>query len=139
MEVDEAPIEGDASLFPGDDMVMMIYGGHPSPQKDRAPDPSTGTLAHYSRGWGTRKSQRHAPPVAALGRDRMPPGHQRCLEPTMTVDRPRWPDHLQFWPRARKAFPTLLVDPSHQRSKGLMPGPRPSFPPAIQGLSPAWT
>jgi hypothetical protein len=31
MELDEAPIEGDTTPFSGEDVVMMIYGRHPSP------------------------------------------------------------------------------------------------------------
>jgi hypothetical protein len=52
MEVDEAPIEGDAAPFPREDTVMTIYGRHPSPQKNCMPDPRTGTLARCSWGWG---------------------------------------------------------------------------------------
>jgi hypothetical protein len=31
MEVDKALDEGDTTPFPGEDAVMMIYDGHPSP------------------------------------------------------------------------------------------------------------
>jgi hypothetical protein len=31
MEVDEVPDEGDATTFPGEDVVMMIYDGRTSP------------------------------------------------------------------------------------------------------------
>jgi hypothetical protein len=29
MEVDEVPNEGDMMLFPSEDVIMMIYDGHP--------------------------------------------------------------------------------------------------------------
>jgi hypothetical protein len=54
----------------------------------------------------------------------------------MTFACPRWCDRLQFWPRAREAFPSTMIDSSHRRGRGLMLGPRPTFPPTIQGLSP---
>jgi hypothetical protein len=52
MEVDEAPIEGDAAPFPREDAIMMIYGRHPSLQKCCMHDPSMGTPARCSQGWG---------------------------------------------------------------------------------------
>jgi hypothetical protein len=45
MEIDEAPTMGDAAPFLREDMVMMVYGRHPSPEKHHALD----------QGWGTRK------------------------------------------------------------------------------------
>jgi hypothetical protein len=44
MEVDNAPDEGDKTLFTGEDAVMMIYDGHPSPGMCRMSNPSLGTL-----------------------------------------------------------------------------------------------
>jgi hypothetical protein len=41
MEIDEAPIEGDATPFPREDAVMMIFERHPSPEKCHRLDPST--------------------------------------------------------------------------------------------------
>jgi hypothetical protein len=38
MEIDEAPTEGDASPFLGEDAVMTICGRHPSPEKHRGVD-----------------------------------------------------------------------------------------------------
>jgi hypothetical protein len=46
MEAKEAPNEGDTVHFPREDMVMMIYGGCPSPGMRCASNPSLGTLAH---------------------------------------------------------------------------------------------
>jgi hypothetical protein len=52
MEVDEGPIEGDAMPFPREDVVMMIFGRHPSLEKCRGLDPSTQTPSHSNQGWG---------------------------------------------------------------------------------------
>jgi hypothetical protein len=46
MEVNEAPIEGDAAPFLGEDAVMMIVGRRPSSEKCRKLDRSTGTPSH---------------------------------------------------------------------------------------------
>jgi hypothetical protein len=50
MEVDEAPIEGDAEPFPREDVIMMIFGRHPSLEKHRRLDPRTGTPSHSDQG-----------------------------------------------------------------------------------------
>jgi hypothetical protein len=50
MEVDEVPYEGDTTPFLGEDAVMMIYDGRPSPGTHRVPNSSIGTPSHY--GWG---------------------------------------------------------------------------------------
>jgi hypothetical protein len=52
MEVDEAPIEGDVAPFPREDVVMMIFGRHPSPKKHHGFDPSTGSPSHSNQGSG---------------------------------------------------------------------------------------
>jgi hypothetical protein len=52
MEVDEAPIEGDAEPFPREDVIMMIFGRHPSLEKHRRLDPRTGTPSRSDQGWG---------------------------------------------------------------------------------------
>jgi hypothetical protein len=52
MEVDEGPIEGDAMPFLREDVVMMIFGRHPSLEKRRGLDPSTQTPSHSNQGWG---------------------------------------------------------------------------------------
>jgi hypothetical protein len=53
MEIDEAPTEGDTTPFPREAMVMRIFDEHPSLEKHRTLDPSTGTPTHSSQGWGT--------------------------------------------------------------------------------------
>jgi hypothetical protein len=52
MEVDEAPIEGDAVAFPGEEVVMTIFRRHPSLEKRRELDPSMRTRSHSNQGWG---------------------------------------------------------------------------------------
>jgi hypothetical protein len=52
MEVIEAPVEGDVVPFPREDMVIRIFGRHPSPKKRLMPDPSMGTPARGGQGWG---------------------------------------------------------------------------------------
>jgi hypothetical protein len=51
MVVDEAPIEGDTTPFSREDVVMMIVGRHPSPEKCCGLDPSRGTSSHSDREW----------------------------------------------------------------------------------------
>jgi hypothetical protein len=51
MEIDEAPIKGDVAPFPREDVVMMIFGRHPSPEKRHGLDPSTRTPSCSSQGW----------------------------------------------------------------------------------------
>jgi hypothetical protein len=48
MEIDE----GDTAPFPGEDMVMMIYDGRPSPGMHRMSNPSLGTPARCDWGRG---------------------------------------------------------------------------------------
>jgi hypothetical protein len=55
MEVDEVPNEDNTVPFLGEDMVMMIYDEHPSPERCRGPNPSLGTPAHHGRGCGNMK------------------------------------------------------------------------------------
>jgi hypothetical protein len=55
MEIDEAPTEGDATPFPREAMAMRIFSEHPSLEKHRTLDLGTGTPAHSSQRWGTRK------------------------------------------------------------------------------------
>jgi hypothetical protein len=50
MELNEVPDEGDTTPFPGEDVVMTLYDGHPPLGMRRVSNPSPGTLAHY--GWG---------------------------------------------------------------------------------------
>jgi hypothetical protein len=50
MEADEDPDEGDATPFPGEDVIMMIYDEHHSPGVCHVSDPGPGALAHCS--WG---------------------------------------------------------------------------------------
>jgi hypothetical protein len=50
MEVDEVPDEGSATHFPGADVVMVIYDGHPSLGVRHMSDLDPGTLAHCGRG-----------------------------------------------------------------------------------------
>jgi hypothetical protein len=52
MEVDEAPVEGDAAPFSREDVIMMIFSRHPSLEKRRMLGTSTGTPAHGCQGWG---------------------------------------------------------------------------------------
>jgi hypothetical protein len=52
MEVDEVPDEGDAVPFPGEDTIMMIYNGRPSPGLRCMSNLSPGTIAHC--GWWRR-------------------------------------------------------------------------------------
>jgi hypothetical protein len=55
MEVDEAPVKGDMTPFPGEDAVMMIFGRDPLPKKHHMLYPSTGTLACGGQGWEDAK------------------------------------------------------------------------------------
>jgi hypothetical protein len=41
MEIDEATIEGDVVPFPGEDVIMMIFGRQPSVEKSRGLNPRT--------------------------------------------------------------------------------------------------
>jgi hypothetical protein len=50
MEADEVLDEGGTMPFPGEDVVMMIYDGSPSPGVRHMSDPSLGAPAHC--GWG---------------------------------------------------------------------------------------
>jgi hypothetical protein len=50
MEVDEVPDEGDTMTFPGEDVVMAIYDGRPSPGMRRMSNMSLGAPARC--GWG---------------------------------------------------------------------------------------
>jgi hypothetical protein len=52
MEVDEAPVEGDAAPFSREDVIMTIFGRHPSLEKRRMLGTSMGTPAHGGQGWG---------------------------------------------------------------------------------------
>jgi hypothetical protein len=52
MEVDEAPVEGDAAPFSREDVIMMIFSRHPSLEKRRMLDPSTRTPSGGGQGWG---------------------------------------------------------------------------------------
>jgi hypothetical protein len=54
MEVDEVPDEGDAVPFPGEDTVMMIYDGRPSPGVRRMSNLSPGTQLTAAGGAGTQ-------------------------------------------------------------------------------------
>jgi hypothetical protein len=55
MEVDEAPIKDDAMPFPGEDVIMTIFGSQPLPEMHHVLDLSTGTSSRYDHGWGTRE------------------------------------------------------------------------------------
>jgi hypothetical protein len=55
MEIDEVPNEGDATPFPGEDAVMMIYDEHPSSGMRHVSNPSPRNLACY--GWGPRDTR----------------------------------------------------------------------------------
>jgi hypothetical protein len=46
MEVDEIPDKGDVTPFPGEDAVMVIYDGDPTPGMCRVSYLSPGTPAH---------------------------------------------------------------------------------------------
>jgi hypothetical protein len=52
MLLDEVPNEGDTMPFPGEDVVIMIYDGHPSPGMHCMSNLSPRTLARC--GWGRR-------------------------------------------------------------------------------------
>jgi hypothetical protein len=50
-----APDEGDMTPFPGENTVMMIYYGRPSPSMHHVSNPSLGTPARCS--WGRRNAR----------------------------------------------------------------------------------
>jgi hypothetical protein len=52
MEVDKAPIEGNATPFLEEDAIITVYNRHPSPERHCVLDPSLGTTARCGRGWG---------------------------------------------------------------------------------------
>jgi hypothetical protein len=55
MELDEVPDEGDAMPFLGEDAVMTIYDGCPSPEMHRVSNLSSRNPACY--GWGHRDAR----------------------------------------------------------------------------------
>jgi hypothetical protein len=55
MEVNEVPDEGNTTPFLGEDVVMTIYDGRPSPRMHHVCNPSIGTLGHYS--WGCMNAE----------------------------------------------------------------------------------
>jgi hypothetical protein len=52
MEVEEDLGGSDTMPFPGEEAVMTVYDGRPSPGSRRVTNMSPGTLTHY--GWGSR-------------------------------------------------------------------------------------
>jgi hypothetical protein len=52
MAVVEASIEDDAAPFPGEDVVMMVFGRSLPPEKHRALDPRKGAPSRGDQRWG---------------------------------------------------------------------------------------
>jgi hypothetical protein len=55
MEVVDAPIEDDATPFPREDVVMVVFGRSSTPEKHRALDLSKGAPSRGDQRWGDKE------------------------------------------------------------------------------------